>query len=465
MSSLSARLLLSVSLLLLVFFGATIVVLDIAFRDAGEEAQRNILDGHLMSLLAAAEPNDDGELELPPDLPEPRFANPGSGLYGALADSSGQVVWQSRSSLGLDLLYERPPAQGNHHYFRMISDEGPELAGLSLAVAWELPGGTLNPYTFSVAESLDSYYAQVATYRRQLFGWFAAVAFIMLFSISLVMRRILQPLRQIEREISEIEEGHRSALSSRFPSELHGVARNLNLLIGSERARSERYMHTLANLAHSLKTPLATIRTVLAEYRQAESSDLDQHRSEMAARIDSQVERMNDIVRYQLRKPSRQATGGLGMPAVAIEKELRSLVDALGKVYKDKQPRIALQVEEGIIFRGDRGDFLELAGNLLDNACKWCRGEVLLRVRSLKGDGKPSAGIEVVVADDGPGIPAEAAERLLQRGMRLDESAPGHGIGLAVVADIARSYGGDVRIGRSPKGGAEVAVTLWVTAT
>ena len=445
MHSLSARLLISVSLLLLVFFGATIVVLDIAFREAGEEAQRTFLDGHLMSLLAAAEPNDRGELQLPPDLPEPRFANPGSGLYGILLDSTGDRVWQSRSALGRDLAYAPPPTQGNNHYFRRQAESG-ELMGVTLAVAWELPSGELQPYTFGVLESLESYYAQVAAFRRQLFGWFAAVALVMLFAISLVMRRLLQPLRQIEREIGEIEQGRRAALSAFFPSELRGVARNLNLLIGSERARSERYMHTLANLAHSLKTPLAAIRSVLGEHPQ----------SELSERIQSQVERMNDIVRYQLRKPASQTMDALGLPSVAIASELRDLADAMSKVYKDKNPEILLDVNEGAVFRGDRGDFLELAGNLLDNACKWCRKRVTFRVREPGRD----AGLELTVGDDGPGIPEDAAGRLLQRGMRLDESAPGHGIGLAVVADIARSYGGGVRIGRSPAGGAEITVTL-----
>ena len=96
MSSLSARLLISVSVLLLLFFGATIVVLDIAFREAGEQAQEDILDGQLMSLLAAAEPNASGELQMPPDLPEPRFGNLESGLYGELRDDSGTPVWKSR---------------------------------------------------------------------------------------------------------------------------------------------------------------------------------------------------------------------------------------------------------------------------------------------------------------------------------------------------------------------------------
>ncbi|MDH5500824.1 MAG: sensor histidine kinase, partial [Gammaproteobacteria bacterium] len=291
MSSLSTRLLISVSLLLLFFFSVTIVVLDIAFRDAGEQEQEDILDGQLMSLLAAAEPNIYGELQMPPDLPEPRFSNVDSGLYGELRDNSGEPVWKSQSALGLELPYGDPPGAGEHRFSRLQLSDGTPLMALSLSVEWELASGELRPYTFSVSESLDSFHAQLARFRRQLFGWFGAVAIIMLFSISLVMRSLLRPLRQIEKEITEVEEGKRGSLSESFPTELHGVARNLNVLIGSERARSERYRNTLDNLAHSLKTPLAAILSVVSE----------QPKSEVNAKVEEQVQRMNDIVRYQLR--------------------------------------------------------------------------------------------------------------------------------------------------------------------
>lgn len=447
MSSLSARLLLSVSLLLLVFFGATIVVLDVAFRQAGEQAQRHILDGHLMSLLAAAEPNGDNQLQLPRDLPEPRFGNPESGLYGALRNAQGDTVWQSRSAVDLDLPYSEPPEQGSHHYSSVTLDDGTELAMLSLAVDWELPDGKLARYTFSVAESLEDYHAQIAAFRRQLFGWFSAVAIVMLFSISLAMRGVLRPLRQIEKEIGEIELGRRQSLSGNFPSELSSVASNLNILIGSERARSERYRNTLDNLAHSLKTPLAAVRSIIAE----------DPGSDLGKRIETQVQRMDDIVRYQLRKPATHVSQRLGMTAVDVEKELKRLVDGLAKVYKDKNPEVALNIAEGVVFRGDRGDFLELAGNLLDNACKWCRSRVELVAQPVDGDG---SALRMTVADDGAGIPVEVSELLKERGMRLDENTPGHGIGLAVVNDIAIAYGGRVDIGRSTLGGAAVTVTL-----
>jgi two-component system sensor histidine kinase PhoQ len=450
MSSLSARLLISVTLLLVLFFGATIVVLDSAFREAGEQAQEDILDGMLMALIAEAEPNARGELEMPIELREPRFGNLGSGLYGALHDNSGTPVWTSRSSLGLNVPYGPSPDPGTNRFSRLRLEDGTPLMSLSLAVQWELNNGELRPYTFNVAQSLDSFNAQVARFRRQLFTWFAAVAVIMLSSISFVMRGLLRPLRQIESEISEVEEGRRQTLSDDYPTELTSVARNMNLLIGSERARAERYRNTLDNLAHSLKTPLAAIRTVLSERK----SD------QMTERVETQIERMDDIVRYQLRKPATIHTETVGVASFPVSRELSRLVEGLSKVYKEKNPKIELDVTEGIRFHGETGDFLEVAGNLLDNACKWCKRRVRLTIRPFTEGNIESGGMKMIVEDDGPGIPAEAADALMQRGTRLDETAPGHGIGLAVVKDIAASYGGDVRISDSDLGGANITVTI-----
>lgn len=448
MSSLGARLLVSVSLLLVFFFGVTILVLDSAFREAGEQSQEDILDGQLMALIAEAELGADGELDMPVDLRDPRFGNLGSGLYGAVMDGAGNVFWASRSSLGLNVPYGPQPAPGARSFSRVELTDGTPLMALSIHVQWELPNGELKPFTFSVAQSLDSLNAQGARFRGQLFTWFAAVALIMLFSISLVMRGLLKPLRKIESEIADIEGGRRQALSDDYPDELSSVARNMNLLIGSERGRSERYRNTLDNLAHSLKTPLAAMRTILSEHRSSALTD----------KAEEQIERMNDIVRYQLRKPASMHSESFGVIAVPIKRELQKLVDGLKKVYSAKQPQIDVDVADGLLFRGDTGDFLEIAGNLLDNACKWCRSRASIVVESL--DATESGSLRLIVDDDGPGVPEKARDALLQRGMRLDENQPGHGIGLAVVKDIAGSYGGDVTLTKSPLGGARIVVTV-----
>jgi two-component system sensor histidine kinase PhoQ len=450
MYSLSSRLLISVSVLLLLFFGATIAVLDSAFTEAGEQARRDILDGHLVALLAAAEPGDDGELALPDRLREPRFGRIGSGLYGELRDMDGEVLWRSRSALGLVIPDGVVPELGEQLFARESLVDGTPLLTLSLGVDWEFDEDAFKPYVFKVAESLDSFNSQIARFRRQLFGWFAAVALTMLLAFSFLLRGMMKPLRKIETEIGEIEGGSRVSLSSEFPTELTGVARNMNLLIDTERARSDRYRNTLDNLAHSLKTPLAAMRALLNDRKGKQFGD----------RFDEQIERMDEIVRYQLRKTAASVGDNLVLKPVLVEKEVARLIEGLRKVYHDKGPDFEVRIESGMQFRGDTGDFLELAGNLLDNACKWCEQRVRITAVPSVGALGIASGMVLTVSDDGPGIPQDAADALLQRGMRLDESTPGHGIGLAVVKDIARSYGGRLSINTSDLGGAEITVSI-----
>ena len=450
MNSLSRRLLVSVSVLLLFFFGATIGVLDRAFTKAGEQARRDILDGHLVALLAAAEPDDDGQLAMPDRLREPRFERIGSGLYAELREIGGEVLWRSRSALGMEVPGGIIPEVGNHLFGREELEDATPVLTLALAVDWELDDGESASYVFKVAESLDGFNAQVSGFRRQLLGWFAAVAITMLIAFSMLLRGLLRPLRQIETEITEIEQGDRATLSSKFPTELTGVARNMNLLIDSERARSDRYRYTLDNLAHSLKTPLAAMRALLN----------DRQEQGFGARFNEQIDRMDEIVRYQLRKPAASVADNLVLVPVPVEREVKRLIDGLRKVYRDKNPEFDVRIESGMQFRGDKGDFLEVAGNLLDNACKWCAGKVRISVVPSVGARAAASGMVLTVSDDGPGIPEDAAKALLQRGMRLDEATPGHGIGLAVVKDIASSYGGKLSIQRSELGGAEIMVSI-----
>ena len=450
MYSLSSRLLISVSVLLLLFFGITIAVLDTAFTEAGEQARRDILDGHLVALLAAAEPDDDDELALPDRLREPRFGQIGSGLYGELRNAAGDSIWRSQSALGLQIPEGTLPELGNHLFARESLLDDTPLLTLSLAVEWEIDDDVSKSYVFKVAESLDSFNAQISGFRRQLFGWFVAVAATMVLAFSFLLRGLMKPLRKIETEIGEIESGGRTSLSNQFPTELTGVARNMNLLIDSERARSERYRVTLDNLAHSLKTPLAAMRALLG----------DRGKEGFRDRFDEQIDRMDEIVRYQLRKPATQAADKLVLQSVNVEKEAARLIDGLKKVYRDKGLEFDVRIESGLQFRGDTGDFLELAGNLLDNACKWCEKRVRISIVPSVGGDVIASGMVLSVGDDGPGIPEDAADALLHRGMRLDEATPGHGIGLAVVKDIAQSYGGQLSIQSSKLGGAEITVSI-----
>ena len=173
-----------------------------------------------------------------------------------------------------------------------------------------------------------------------------------------------------------------------------------------------------------------------------------------SARYDEQIDRMDEIVRYQLRKPAASDSEKIVLGPVPVGREVRRLADGLAKVYHDKNPTIDMLVADDVVFRGDTGDFLEMVGNLMENACKWCQGQVRVDASTAED------GLRIAVGDDGPGVPAEAADELLQRGTRLDESTPGHGIGLAIVKEIAESYGGTLDVGASDLGGAEFRLTL-----
>ena len=207
-----------------------------------------------------------------------------------------------------------------------------------------------------------------------------------------------------------------------------------------ESERRERSRNTLSDLAHSLKTPLAVIR----------SSDSEAPGS--ATLVGEQADRMEQIVSYQLQRASGSAHNLLRMVAVApVAARLR---DTLVKVYAEKQQSININISDDCRFRGDERDLLELLGNLMDNACKY--GATRVRVTG-EGAGEQ---LTLAVEDDGDGIDTALAEAVLERGARADSLREGQGIGLAVAADIARSYGGRIGIAKSELGGALVEVSM-----
>ena len=451
MSSLSARLLLAVSLLLLVFFGATIFVLDTAFRNAAERAVQERLDVQIIVLLSAAELDDDDRLRLPEALPEARFVTPGSGLYGQVTDEEGRLVWRSPSSVGVFVPVPTDVAPAERRFNRLTASDGTPVVALSMGVAWQRSDDSSVRFTFSVAESLEALQDQIGKFRRQLFGWFGALMALLLAGQGLLLRWVLGPLRRLEREVDDIEAGKRNRLGGGYPTELRRLTENANRLIGAEIKRLSRYRDTLGNLAHSLKTPLAVIRNALEER---------QDDARRVATVQEQVDRMNDIVGYQLQRAA--AAGGLtlGHRPVSIADVTRKVTASMDKVYADKGIACTTDVAGDALFHGDEGDLIEVAGNLIDNAYKYGRATVRVHTRKADRDDRRRAGVLFVIEDDGPGISDADARDVLGRGVRVDEQVDGHGIGLAVVREIVDLYEGEVRIDRSPLGGARVTVRL-----
>jgi two-component system, OmpR family, sensor histidine kinase PhoQ len=407
-----------------------------------------LLDAQLVALLAASETDDHGNAQPAGPLAETRLRQPGSGLYAVIRAEDGKLIWRSPSLLGREPALGAPIAPGSRRIERQRLDDGSEVMTLTAAIEWEVEPGTSRPFLFSVATSVGPYEAQLSRFRQQMFGWFLSLLLLLLGALAVLLRWGLRPVRQIESEIREVEDGARTALSDVQPTELRGLAANMNTLLASERRRVEHYRNTLGNLAHSLKTPLAVIRSALTGAREAPRGVIDQ-----------QVDRMDAIVQHQLRRAVAAGAAVVGQTGVEVAPVLTELRAAMNKVYGHKDLMIELVAPDDARFAGDRGDLFELSGNLLDNACKWCRSRVRVSARR-QVDAMRRARLRLTIEDDGAGVAVGDRARILERGMRADERMDGQGLGLAMVREIVELYGGELTIGDSALGGAQVEVVL-----
>jgi len=444
--SLQGRVMASAAIVLLVFLGLTGWVLDRAFRDSAAESLQGRLQGQLHGLLGVAEFVPGKGLEIAGRLPEARLMRPGSGLIAQAMDADGHIVWQSESALGHHLPPLAPLGTDQARFHRLRVD-GEAWFGYEYGLSWIDEQEAAHPYTFRITESPDAYARQVETFRRTMIAGLAFAAIMLLIVQALILRWGLRPLRRIEQELAGIEGGRSERLNEDYPRELKGLARNLNLLIDNERRHLQRYRHTLADLAHSLKTPLAVLRAAV-----------DGRGGALARLVDEQVNGMNDLVEYQLQKAAAAGTTSFSR-GVAVRALVERIIGSMEKVYRDKAIRFRNEVPEDAVFHGESGDLMEMLGNLIDNACKWCDRQVRVSAAPVE-PGNWRRGVRLAVEDDGPGIDASRHDDILQRGVRDDSRVPGHGIGLAVVSEIVASYGGTVDIERSPLGGAGISMTL-----
>ena len=459
MYALRTRLILAASLVLAVFLGVTGVALDQIFREAARAQVQDRLQTRIYALLAAAELKDE-ELVLPRSLPDPDYSVPSSGLYAQIDLGDNQRAWQSRSLSGINISFPQAsiPGQAIFSQTRITlddpgADSGPSpatgLFTLSYRVRWELDNSKVRDFIIHVAESRISFDARLASFRRSLWFWLAGASLMLLAVQGLILAWSLTPLQQLSTELTGIEHGEREYLSDHQPRELQPLVRNLNHLIRIGRQQLERHRNALADLAHSLKTPLSVLRN---------SAEREDSQEALRSNVLETVSRMDDSLSYQLRKA---AAGGGNL--LAAPTDLQPLLDRLRnsllKVYSDKQLDIAIHMDRALAFRADSGDLMEIFGNLLDNACKWAKHNVRVH-GSLESDAEFNS-LVIEVDDDGPGIPMSGRQHILERGGRIDEQAPGHGLGLAIVRELAVDhYAGELKVGDNPSGGARFTVVL-----
>jgi len=449
-TGIQSRLLVTTALVLGTFLSLAGLVLERAFRGsvlAGAEEQLRLVT---FSLMGALEGNG-GLLVVPDPLPEPRLAQPASGLYAWVTDSTRQLRWQSPSSRSLDpdtgsraglnplaVAGDRPLAAGQFDFHADARDPD-RLLHLRYAVIWEDLGDTV--LTFHVAVDRGPFQAVIQDFRRSLLIGLGATTLLFAFAQFLAVRWGLRPLRNMAQEIRELEEGRRDRLGTAYPGELAGLAENLDRFIVHEEGRRRRYRKAMEDLAHSLKTPLAVMRNAV-----------DQVPEQSRGLLTEQLDRMQRTVMHQL---SRAAVSGpvLVGHSQALEPLVRRLLRALETAYRDRGIAVELEIAAAVRVRGDERDLMELLGNVLENAFKYTRARIRVGARR-------AGWLTICVDDDGPGLAPELREDVLNRGTRADEVQPGQGIGLAVVAELVQLYGGRLQLEDSDLGGLRVRIEL-----
>ena len=276
-----------------------------------------------------------------------------------------------------------------------------------------------------------------------------ALAVSLLFMIAGVfqVRRGLSGITQLRGRLGAVHDGREHRVEGSFVPEVQPLVDDLNVLLDQQEQAVRRAVAKAGDLAHGLKTPLA----VLA--REAERAAAA-GQSELAAAIEQQVERMRRQIDYHLAHARAAASGATPGARSVVRESADGLARTLLRLHADRQLTIDVRVPSSHVARVQREDLDEMLGNLLDNACKWGRGQVV--IDSAERDGS----VAITVDDDGAGLPVEMRSAVLQRGVRADEKTPGFGLGLAIVRDLAELYGGSIALEASPLGGLRASLTL-----
>ncbi len=429
--------------LLTISLGLVGFALDAAFHKSSEAGLHARMESLVYLVLAATEVAADGSVVVDDNPGDPRLDQPGSGVYASV--HTHEYRWTSPSSLGVNL---PPPlqAKAGESSFMIPSDEV-DFYTFRYGVSWELPEGELLPVTVTICVDPKELEPEQKAFRTGLWRSLGATGFILVLAQMVLLTLGLRPLMSITQDIFGIESGKLERLEGNYPKELEPLKRNLNHLLDTEKANQTRYRNALDSLAHSLKTPLSVIR-----------SSLPADASPKTVVIQNAVTDMQRLIATRLQRAAASTRRTMAQ-AVDVKSQVERLVLSLKRVYSQKLISINVMIEPDLVFYGEQRDLLELAGNLLDNACKYGGQQIRLSAQTLDNE-DPRAGVNLCVEDNGPGIAEHEREQLLKRGVRGDERVEGHGLGLAIVLEIVSAYNGEITIKQSDLGGARVSVSL-----
>jgi signal transduction histidine kinase len=453
LDSLAARLIAAAAIWTLLAFLVGGYALSGSFRGSVESDFDSHLKTELDDMIAAAEPGPEGEVSLQGRFADPRYERVYSGWYWQIAPEGPKGPSLGDAEISRSL-FDRTIKITDSHTTAGVTwghGEGPEGQTLRFVSQHiEFPAqAKLKPnaphnFQFLVAANVNVVEDEVSRFNGTLIWSFALLGLGLIAAIFIQVRIGLQPLGRVSQALARIREGKARRLDGNFPAEIAPLATELNSLIEHSAEVVGRARTHVSNLAHFLKTPL----TVL-------TSEADAHPGPLADAVKRQVMTMRRQVDHYL---TRARVAG-AVDVLGNRTPVKPVLDDLARVLKrmHAQRDIAIMVDcpSELAFRGERQDLEEMAGNLIDNACKWAHSQVNVTARRTS-----LTSFQLVIEDDGEGLSEEDRARVGERGERLDESVPGSGLGLAIVRDIAKLYGGEVTLEEATLGGLEVRLRL-----
>ena len=452
-NSLAVRLFVSASAWVVVILVITGFVLSSVYRDATERAFDRRLNLYLRTLIAEVATPDE-----PPDhqfqsLGEPLFELPLSGWYWQITrtDTDKQDVRASRSLWDKKLpKLEDQGIELTPAGIRLGYVEGPEGQSLRM-VERPVDLGADGKFLVSVAGDATEIFDETRTFDYYLGSTFAALGIVLLLTTIFQVRFGLAPLKRISERIADIRSGRAEQLEGEFPVEIAPLARETNALIDANREIVERARTHVGNLAHAIKTPLS----VIVNEASAHGADPFAHK------VLEQADVMRDQVAHHLERARIAARVTIIGTVTEVAPALEALRRTMEKIHRDRGIVIEVKADSHARFRGERQDLEEMAGNLVDNACKWAASRVFIEVL-VERPVEPGTGpmLRIIVDDDGRGLSAVELAQVSRRGQRLDESKPGSGLGLSIVVDLASLYGGSLSLGSAPIGGLRAELVL-----
>jgi signal transduction histidine kinase len=424
------------------------LILSALYREATERAFDQRLLVYANNLASDLVSPGDPDRDLSP-VGDPRFELPLSGWYWQVGPpgASGRALRYSKSLFGA-ALPGLVPEDENRRFGEIRQGYGnaPDERRLRI-IERDIDLGEDGRFIIRVAGPADEIDADLVRFRMSLVITFLLLGAALGFTTLLQIRFGLQPLVNLRSGLSAIRRGEAERIRGEYPQDIAPLASELNLLLDTNREILERARTQVGNLAHALKTPLSVIQN------EAESAP-----DEVAVRIREQAALMRDQVNYYLDRARAAALAGTLGTLTEVEPAIAGLARTFAKIYRDKNLAIDLSIPPNTRFRGERQDLEEMAGNLIDNACKWAASRVAVTVEIVREDGRSR--LALVIDDDGPGLPEEARAEMMKRGRRLDETKPGSGLGLSIVSDLAALYRGTLRLEAAPLGGLRAVLEL-----